>query len=256
MTAGFPRARAVASHLEVLPHTGSTNADLRERAVDAHGWPHLSVLLTRHQTAGRGRLDRRWIAPDGASLAVSVLLRTVPAGSDARGWIPLAAGLAMAEAAATQLPGHDVTVKWPNDVLVDGSKICGILAEATTDAVIVGSGVNTAMTRAELPVPTATSFAVLGAPVDDDRLVADYLSALDAWLARLTAADDAIASGLHAAVSARCGTLGRAVGVAMPGGSELRGTATAIDAQGRLVVTVDGSDHAVSAGDVVHVRPA
>lgn len=256
MSGDFARAHAVASHLEVLPETGSTNADLRDRAHDAARWPHLSALITRNQTAGRGRLDRTWVAPDGASLAISVLLRALPADPVARGWIPLAAGSAMAQAVEAQLSGHDVAVKWPNDVLVDGRKICGILAEATTDAVIVGSGVNTTMTAEQLPVPTATSFAVLGVEVDEDRLVADYLGALEVHISALAAADDAVASGLHSAVTGRCATLGLAVRVSLPGDQVREGVATELDAQGRLLVSADGTVHAVSAGDVVHVRPA
>ncbi|MBO0979370.1 biotin--[acetyl-CoA-carboxylase] ligase [Microbacterium sp. SD291] len=239
----------------MLPEIGSTNAELRTHVADAVAWPHLSVLVTENQTAGRGRLDRSWIAPPGASLAVSVLLRRLPDAGEARGWIPLAAGLAMADAVAAQLPEHDVAVKWPNDVLVDGRKICGILAEAAADAVIVGAGVNTAMTASELPVPTATSFASLGATADADRLLADYLGGLDARLSALAASGDAVSSGLHEAVSARCATLGLDVTVALPGERMLEGTATALDAEGRLVVLSAGSEHPVSAGDVVHVRP-
>lgn len=256
MNLGFPSAHRVASRLEVLDTAGSTNADLRERAEDSDAWPHLSVLITRNQTAGRGRLDRTWVAPGGASLAISVLLRDLPADVDARGWIPLAAGAAMADAVAAQLPAHDVAVKWPNDVLVDGRKICGILAEATADAVIVGAGVNTAMTAEQLPVPTATSFAVLGVDVDEDLLIADYLRNLDAHLSALAAAGDAVASGLQAAVAARCATLGLTVRVTLPGDRTLEGVATALDAVGRLVVSADAAEHAIAAGDVVHVRPA
>lgn len=257
MSDDLPRARGTAARLEVLRQTGSTNADLRDRAGDAEQWPHLSALVTRNQTAGRGRLDRTWVAPDGSSLAISVLLRALPVDPAARGWIPLAAGAAMAEAVAAQLPTHDVAVKWPNDVLVDGRKICGILAEATTDAVVVGSGINTAMTIEQLPVPTATSFAVLGVDVDEDLLIADYLAALDGHIAALAASGDAVASGLHGAVTARCATLGLSVRVSLPGDRALEGVATALDEEGRLlVVSVDGVAHAVSAGDVVHVRPA
>ena len=252
----LPLARTVASRVEVVSQTGSTNADLRAVAHDAPNWPHLSALITRDQTAGRGRLDRTWMAPDGSALAVSVLLRDVPADPVARGWIPLAAGLAMSEAVAAQLPGHDVGVKWPNDVLVDGRKICGILAEATEQAVIVGAGVNTAMTVEQLPVSTATSFAALGHEADEDRLLADYLGALGAVLAGLVEHGDAVRSGLHAAVMARCATLGSDVRVLLPAGRHLEGTATAIDAEGRLVVVAAGERHAISAGDVVHVRPA
>ncbi|QDE34409.1 biotin--[acetyl-CoA-carboxylase] ligase [Microbacterium foliorum] len=252
----LPLTAAVASHLEVLTDAGSTNEILSERARESLTTPpHLSVLLTDNQTAGRGRLGRSWTAAPGASLAVSVLLRRLPSG-DARGWIPLAAGVAMADAIAEQLPDHEVAVKWPNDVLVDGRKICGILTQATHDAVVVGTGVNTAMTESQLPVPTATSFAVLGVAADADRLLATYLRGLDELVADLAAAGDAVSSGLHAAASRRCATIGLDVRVSLPGGSVLVGTATALDADGRLLVRAGGAERPISAGDVVHVRPA
>ncbi|MEJ1087374.1 biotin--[acetyl-CoA-carboxylase] ligase [Microbacterium sp. Mu-80] len=245
---GFARTATVAARLDVVEQSPSTNAQLRELAADA---PHLTVLLTDSQTAGRGRLDRSWVTPPGSALAISVLLRDLPADPAARGWIPLVAGLAMADAVAAQLPAHEVGVKWPNDVLVDGRKICGILAEATSDAVIVGSGINTAMTVAELPVPTATSFAALGQAADRDGLVADYIAGLDVWMVALAAGD---AERVRDAVAARCLTIGQQVRVELPGDGELRGVATGLDADGRLLVGADGASHAVSAGDVVHVR--
>lgn len=251
----LPLSAALASRIDYLPETGSTNVEMRSRATDAAGWRHLSVVVTDNQTAGRGRLDRTWVAPAGTALAISVLLRELPE-PEMRGWIPLAAGVAMADAVAAQLSDHEVAVKWPNDVLAGGRKICGILAEATAGAVIVGTGVNTAMPASALPVPTATSFAVLGAEADADRLIADYLRGLDTLLAGLTASGDAVSSGLHAAATAQCSTLGLAVRVSLPGERMLEGTATSLDADGRLVVTADGVEHAVSAGDVVHVRPS
>lgn len=248
----LPLTRAVSPHLDVRESTGSTNADLREQAGTL---PHLAIVLTDDQTAGRGRLDRTWIAPAGSSLAISVLIRDLPDSLAARGWIPLAAGVAMTDAVAEQLPDRTVAVKWPNDVLVDGRKISGILAEATTDAVVVGAGVNTAMTAAQLPVPTATSFAVLGADVDADRLIAGYVRRLAELIDGLATGGDATASGLHAQATARCATLGLEVTVSLPGDQVLQGTAIALDADGRLVVMSGGIPHAVSAGDVVHVRP-
>jgi len=253
VTMEFPRSAARASRLQVIARTGSTNADLRAHAHDAASWPHLSALVTRDQTAGRGRLDRVWTAPPGAALAISVMLR--PRMDPAlRGWIPLIAGVAMADAITEQLTAQDVAVKWPNDVLVDGRKICGILAEASDEAVIVGAGVNTAMTAEQLPVPTATSFAVLGAVADEDRLLADYLVRLDELLGMLSTSGDAMVGGVHTVAVARSASIGREVEVTLPGGRLLVGTAVALDAEGRLVVAADGRREAVSAGDVVHAR--
>ncbi|MER7796951.1 biotin--[acetyl-CoA-carboxylase] ligase [Microbacterium sp. NPDC096154] len=245
----FERARRAAGGWTQVEATGSTNADLVAAARTDPGLPHLTVLLTRDQRAGRGRLDRVWRAPAGAALAVSVLVRVPEVPLAARGWIPLVAGAAMARAVSAQLDAHEVGVKWPNDVLVDGRKICGILAEGTLDpgAVVIGSGVNTSMRTEDLPVPTATSFAALGAACDEDALLADYLGELDRLLAALGAGRTA---QVRDAVRRRCLTLGREVTVSLPDGSSLRGLASDLDAEGRLMVAGRG----VSAGDVVHVR--
>ena len=252
----LPRTTEVASHVLALAECGSTNAELRLRADDSTQWPHLSVLLTDSQTAGRGRLDRTWTTPPGSALAVSALLRDLPADLDLWGWLPLAAGVAMTDAVAAQLPGHAVGLKWPNDVLVDGRKICGILTEVHAGAVIVGTGINTAMTAEQLPVSTATSFAALDVEVDVDRLVSDYLVRLDALVADLRSSPDAAASGLHAAATERCVTLGQQVAVSLPGDGMLRGRAVRLAADARLVVDDGDVEHEVAAGDVVHVRPA
>jgi BirA family biotin operon repressor/biotin-[acetyl-CoA-carboxylase] ligase len=254
MNVDLPRARSIAGRLETVPHSGSTNADLRALAVDESAWPHLSVLLTRNQTAGRGRLDRSWIAPPDTALAISVLLRR-PTDPRLRAWVPLLAGAAMTDAVARQLPTRAVGVKWPNDVLVGDHKISGILAEVTGAAVVVGAGVNTAMTARQLPVSTATSFAVERAAADEDRLVADYLDGLSTRLDALVAAGDAVASGAWAAVSERCQTIGRPVRVLLPGDDVWEGTAVGLDEDGRLRVETGGRERVVSAGDVVHVRP-
>ena len=252
----FPQASVVASRLEFLAESASTNAALRALSADSDAWPHLSVIVTDNQTAGRGRLDRSWQTPAGTALAVSVLVRELPSDLEAMGWLPLVAGLAMAEAVTVQLPDREVGVKWPNDVLVDGGKICGILAESTGSAVVIGTGINTAMTADQLPMPTATSFAALGAVADEDRLIADYLRRLGGLLAALAAWGDAERSGVHDAVSARCTTIGREVEVSLPDGSALRGRALRLERDGRLCVAVDGTEHAIAAGDVVHARLA
>ncbi|MCS3842083.1 biotin--[acetyl-CoA-carboxylase] ligase [Microbacterium sp. AK031] len=250
----FPQAEAVASRFEAIDVSASTNAALHALSSDAEAWPHLSVLLTENQTAGRGRLDRSWVTPAGSALAISVLLRKLPASPELTGWIPLIAGVAMSQAVAAQLPEHEVGVKWPNDVLVDGRKISGILAESTGTAVIIGAGVNTAMTAQQLPVPTATSFAVLDETADADLLVAAYVRRLDDLVSSLATWGDAARSGVHDAVSAQCASLGREVDVSLPDGTVLHGTALRLESDGRLCVRSEGTEHLIAAGDVVHAR--
>lgn len=257
----FPLASAVSPRLEAVASTGSTNADLtRGAAADRAAWPHLSVIVTDDQRSGRGRLDRTWSTPPGSGLAVSVLVEVGAIPVASRGWIPLVAGAAMARAVGAQVvdAGHDARVKWPNDVLIDGAKVCGILAEGVPghpDAVVIGAGVNTRMTTEQLPVPTATSFAALGLDADEDRLLADYLAGLDEQLRALAIAHgDAAAAGVLAEVEALCATLGREVRVSLPDGGVLVGRGQRIDGDGRLVVAAGLTETPVAAGDVVHVR--
>lgn len=247
----LPLSRATVSLLDWRGSTASTNADLLAAAADPE-LPSWSVVATDDQTAGRGRLDRSWVAPAGTALAISVLVRGALAAPRAS-WIPLIAGLAMAEAIAAAGPAGRVGIKWPNDVLLDGRKVCGILVEGVpgTPDVVVGAGVNLTQRQEELPRLDATSLALAGVrDVDADRLLADYLTTLRALLD-----PGRDAEGIRAAVIARCLTVGTSVRVERPEGV-LLGTARDLDEAGRLVV-VDGagSVHAVAAGDVVHVRP-
>ncbi|MCG7418501.1 MULTISPECIES: biotin--[acetyl-CoA-carboxylase] ligase [Microbacterium] len=256
-SAGYPLTAAISPRVQLVETTESTNADVVAAVVaDPAGWPHLSLLVTDDQRAGRGRLDRTWVAPAGTALAVSVVVDAGRIPVSMRGWIPLAAGAAMTGAVNARLRGHGSTaeLKWPNDVLVDGGKICGILAEAvpgSLDTVVVGAGVNTRMTRADLPVASATSFAAIGVDVDDDRLLADYL---EAFAGLLTALSDGEAERVHRDIEKQCATVGREVSVAMPDGTTLQGRAERLDAEGRLVVVSGTIQTVVSAGDVVHVR--
>ena len=259
---GYPLTAAVSPRVQVVETTDSTNADVVRHVGEApEEWPHLALLLTTDQRAGRGRLDRTWVTPPGTALAVSVVVRVGAIPPASRGWIPLIAGAAMTRAVRDQLEGtgHYAALKWPNDVLLDGGKVCGILAEVVPghpDVVVVGAGVNTRMPRTDLPVETATSFAAVGRECDDDRLLADYLRALDEQLGALVGArGNADAAGVRVGVEALCSTIGSDVAVALPDGETLRGRATGVDADGRLVVVQDGEfESVVSAGDVVHVR--
>lgn len=254
---GYPRVAAISPRVQLVETTDSTNADvIAAVTADPAGWPHLSLLVTDDQRAGRGRLDRTWTAPAGTALAVSVVVDAAHVPPALRGWIPLAAGAAMTRAVAAQLSGHggSAQLKWPNDVLVDGAKISGILAEVvpgSVDTVVVGAGVNTRMSRADLPVTTATSFAAIGAESDDDGLLADYLDDLRSTLSRLT--HDEI-DRVNREIEELCVTVGREVSVSLPDGTTLSGTAVRIDPDGRLVVRSGTLETPVSAGDVVHVR--
>lgn len=258
----FPRAAIIAGRLDVVAHTGSTNADLLAAvAGEPDAYPHLSVLVTDDQRAGRGRLDRTWTAPAGAALAISVLVRVPGIRTERRGWVPLIAGAAMTLAIRglfappNEGDGSRVALKWPNDVLIDGAKVCGILSQMVPgqpDAIVVGAGVNTLMTPEQLPVPTATSLAIAGAHVDADRLLADYLSALDRMLAAAASAD--AFARVRTEVRGVCATLGRQVRVMLPDERTLEGRATGLDDAGRLIVAVGGESVPVAAGDVIHVR--
>jgi BirA family biotin operon repressor/biotin-[acetyl-CoA-carboxylase] ligase len=258
----LPLARSVASRLVVVPSTGSTNRDLIEQAsASPSEWPHLSVLLTDDQTAGRGRRDRQWRAPAGSSLAISVLLRpaelpgTLPVG--AFGWLPLLAGLAM-KRAITAAGATGVELKWPNDLLIGAKKVCGILAELLPDAsaVVVGSGLNLTIGADELPVETATSLLLAGvAEPDPDAVLAAYLDELRVLTYELAnAGGDAEGSGIRSLLERECATVGREVRIELPDGSIVTAHASGLDATGRLMVITDAGPRAVAAGDVTHLR--
>lgn len=283
MDEGKLRAAAIGglwTALEVVASTGSTNADLLARAEVDTAAPEGQVLVAEEQTVGRGRLGRTWTSVPGASLTFSALLRpaTVPAAK--RGWLPLLAGVAVATAvrsvtssgvsggpggasgAGRDGGGIDAVLKWPNDVLVGDRKLAGILAEQSPDgsAVVVGIGLNVATPADAIPAsPTgkpATSLLVEGAPVAREPLLLSVLRQLDRWYVPFRADPDPVRTGLLDAYRSLCATLGQRVRVELPVGRVLTGTATGIDADGRLLVTEDSGNAAlaISAGDVIHVR--
>jgi BirA family biotin operon repressor/biotin-[acetyl-CoA-carboxylase] ligase len=225
--------------------TGSTNADLIASVV-AGTATNRTVLATDHQTAGRGRLDRRWDAPPGANLLVSIVVAPVPpVPAEATHRIGLAA-----VAAARRFVDADVAktvgLKWPNDVLLDDRKLAGILAQRVPgrDAVVVGLGLN---------VGWAPDGAAALAAHTSGRAVAPA-HILEALLQELAALPTDI--GAHYRDSLL--TLGRWVRVELPGSAApLHGRATGVDGVGRLtVVDAGGVTHDLDVGDVVHVRAA
>ncbi len=222
--------------LHLLSETTSTNdeAKLAARAGASHG----ATWVAEVQRAGRGRQGRVWIGAAGEALLFSVLFRLASASPARLPPLALVAGLAARDAIARALPGTEVMLKWPNDVVVRGRKIAGVLVEASlsggrADSVVIGIGINvhTRIFSDELS-EVATSLALLGAGAPDRAaLLADVLYELDREIA------PAAAGGLglvHARLSAVDALRGKRVR-----GELGDGTAEGIDVEGRLVVRAD-----------------
>ncbi|GAA3974362.1 biotin--[acetyl-CoA-carboxylase] ligase [Streptomyces plumbiresistens] len=250
------------SGVEIVQRTGSTNSDLVALVAEGKA-AEGAVLVAEEQSAGRGRLDRRWTAPPRSGLFFSVLLK--PGGIPVArwGWLPLLTGVAVATG-LSRVAGVDTALKWPNDLLVtvggEERKAGGILAErAGDDGVVVGIGINVSLRADELPVPQAGSLALAGAVnTDRDPLLRGVLRSLEEWYGRWRAAGgDPATSGLQETYAAGCATLGRVVRAELPGNRSVVGEAVAVDGDGRLVIaTEEGVQEPVGAGDVVHLRPA
>lgn len=228
--------------------TGSTNSDLVQAALG--GGPHGLVLVADHQTAGRGRLDRRWEAPHGANLLMSVLVRRLPASLHQ---VTQAVAVAAAEAceAVAEAWGRRIRVdlKWPNDVLIDGRKLAGILATVGSASearfVVVGLGLN---------IGWAPEGAVSLREVVDERAVSRD-EVLREVLERLDGHLSGAAGDLFERYRSRLTTLGREVRVELPTGEFLEGRAVGVEDDGRLVVLDDCAiTHRLDVGDIVHLR--
>jgi BirA family biotin operon repressor/biotin-[acetyl-CoA-carboxylase] ligase len=248
------RGAAWAGPIEHFSTLGSTNDLLKERA--RAGAPEWSVVLADEQTAGRGRQGHAWASPPGG-LYLSVLMRP---RFRPGGLIPLAAGVAVADALAEQ--GLSAQLKWPNDVLIGEHKLGGILAEsAAGDAglewVVVGVGINLEVPPAGLPVSvraTATSFREeTGAGCDAVALGAAVLAGLAVWYDDLIRGEPA---ALLAAWRARSVPWwGRPVEARSAAGIAIRGLARDVDEGGALLLELeDGSRVPVIAGDVRELR--
>ena len=204
------------------------------------------VVVADHQTAGRGRMGRTWVAPPGASLLVSVLLRPTIA-VDRRHALVMVAGLAMAEA-VEETTGVVAGLKWPNDLLVGDRKLGGILAEASGDALVVGIGVNVEW----VDVPTELTQIATACNLEGGRPVARR-DLLDAFLGRYSLRLSDLEAA-RAAYEDRLVTVGRRVRVEQTDGVII-GIATGVDEAGRLLLDRDdGLVEPIAVGDVVHLR--
>jgi BirA family biotin operon repressor/biotin-[acetyl-CoA-carboxylase] ligase len=226
MTLGSPRV-----HRRV---TDSTSVDARALAIA--GAPHGTLVTALAQREGRGRQGRRWVAPPGTALLCSLVLRDPPA------LLPLAAGVAVAE-----LAGPQATLKWPNDVLVDGRKVSGILIEGRPQErwAVLGIGVNVAVDLDDLPAELRESAGTLGLGRDaieptlarllellESRLGSPPAEVLDAWRER----DVLLGSPVR--------------------WNDGQGVAVGVDGTGRLRVRLgDGRETALDAGEVHLLDP-
>jgi BirA family biotin operon repressor/biotin-[acetyl-CoA-carboxylase] ligase len=236
--------------------TDSTNREVLELA--RAGAPEGVVVVADHQTAGRGRRGRAWVAPPGTALLASVLMR--PAMDPGSAHLAVACVALAAAGACDEVAGVAPELKWPNDLVVDDGagctgKLAGILAETVVeggrlDAVVVGMGLN--LVRSPSPPEGAVFLADLaGRPVDREALLEAWLGQLDRRYRSLGAP-----TGRQALLDdyrRRCATLGRRVRVALEG-TALEGRAVGLTGAGHLVVEVAGGRREVSAGDVVHLR--
>lgn len=274
MTADLPPLDAAAIQaeagagwrVEVVAETGSTNADLVARAQSGENVAGVA-LFTEDQTEGRGRQGRSWSAVPRSQILVSVGVDTTDVPSGTWGLLSLAAGLAVVEAVA-EVTGVHAVLKWPNDVQVGTGKLAGILAEVaapgggreeqsgsgSSPVIVVGIGLNVSSAADELPDPAAASLLSAGvAQPDRQRLAAVLLNRLHARIAEWRAGGNV---ELLAVYRKHSSTLGRSVRAELPGGREVVGQAADIDSNGALLIDSADGVVAVSAGDVVHLRPA
>ena len=237
-------------HLVHLSEAVSTQEEAARLARD--GCPGWSLVVADRQTGGRGRFDRPWVSEPG-NLYATLVLRPdhgQPPPGTFIGLIGLATGLAVWEAASALTAGAGLALKWPNDVLLHGAKLSGILVELTGGCILVGFGVNLAHSPRGLPYATACLADATGrAPTVRD--------CLDALLPRLhIRLEGFLTEGfepMRPDYLSRLSGLGETVSVYRDAAKldRVDGILRGIDGHGRLLLERDGSQEAVSAGDVV-----
>ena len=253
------RTRFIGRRLIARAEVESTN-DVAWEAL-AQGMPDGTAVVADVQTRGRGRAGRSWSTGAGRGLALSLLLHpgcpAREAADGGRGAIPLAAGLALAR--ALERLGARADLKWPNDLMLGGRKVAGILCESRRgagaepppggEAVVIGVGVNVREGPGDFPADVAsraTSLAIEGCGATREAVAAEFMNALEPlW----TALEEGDRAAVLAAWYERATFWGRAVRVRTPAG-ELSGVARGLDPGGGLVIERDGGTVTVVAGDV------
>jgi BirA family biotin operon repressor/biotin-[acetyl-CoA-carboxylase] ligase len=227
--------------VSVIEETSSTQSLIREKSPTPG-----DVIATEYQSAGRGRLDRSFEAKKSTALLFSFYIEP-KISLDKYGFIPLIAGIATARSIQDLTNIKDFKCKWPNDILFDHLKVAGLLTEVCGDGIIVGIGINVSSDLADLPVPTATSIKLAtGAIIDRNLLLATILNTFLTLISRFEEGAELTPEYLEL-----CATIGKSVVAKLPGGVDIQGVATSIDASGALILA---SGQLITVGDLIHLR--
>ena len=238
------------NEVRYLPECGSTNAYMKEHFEE---FGPVGAVYTTNQTAGRGRLGRTWVNAEGKALYYTVAIKE-PLAQPAT--LPLLASLAVRSQLKLRY-GVDCQIKWPNDLLLNGKKIVGILCEVGPDghSIVVGIGINLAQPQEYFDaagLPHGTSLALQGVPVDmdtDPEWLAQYMTDFGFDRSLYTFARDGFAP-FREEYKAACVNLGRRVTFDLPDGGQGAGEAVDVDEEGRLVVRTDSGEVHVFTGEV------
>jgi len=229
----------------VVEVTGSTQDDIAQRISDKKAKSG-DVIATEYQSAGRGRLDRKFDAPASSALMFSLYIEPKREKAD-WSFLTLLTGLSAVFALTNLDPASSPNLKWPNDIQIGEGKVGGIIAQANGDGVIIGVGINVGMTQAELPVAHATSLALNDfSTLNRNLILASFLNLFEELLERWQDGED-----LRHLYSERSSTIGREVRIEHPDGSYKNGKAVGVTPTGELILE-DGSR--VTVGDIVHLR--
>ena len=223
-----------------VDEVGSTQDELKNELV-SNG----DCVVAEFQSAGRGRLDRKFDSAPSVALLFSFFIK--PGRKSQWGWIPLIAGMSVAQTLNEATDSRIFETKWPNDVLGATGKVAGILCERFGEGIIVGIGINVSTQVDELPVETASSvFIETGIELNRNEVLASLLANFAVIFERWESGDDLIAK--YRALSA---TIGEQVRVFLPNSASIEGVAIGVNAEGELILE---SGDLINVGDVVHLR--
>ena len=244
----LPLTASVVNELIELESVDSTNLELSRRLAIGK-LENFSLVVSRSQTAGMGRLGRSWVSEPGSSISASLYLTSKHTAE--LGWATLIAAVSIRSAIA-ELVAEEVLVKWPNDVLVGDKKISGILAQIQPDnSLVLGFGINL---KAQAGAPeTATALDLLGVNRTFDEVLHAVVRNFRVRWAIFESDPQVAITKTRAELVSASATLGRNVRAELPGGGEVFGVAKDIDREGRLVIHTP-EPVVVSAADVWHLR--